>query len=79
MSYFTLIFARSDLLSAKSELTKLKTLLVMGIIWLASELFWNSQAFKLEIEGQNVFFELWIASIIFFYVNLVIVVVIIKN
>lgn len=38
-------------------------------IWLASELFWNSQSVKLEVKGENNFFYIWIASILFFLVN----------
>jgi len=40
MCYFSLIFAKSDLFAFKKK--KIITLLSMALIWLASEIFWNT-------------------------------------
>lgn len=48
-------------------------------LWLAGELHWLYWAYHLEIKGQNTFFELWIAGILFFLANIVVLVTLIRH
>lgn len=52
---------------------------IMIIAWFASELHWLYWAYFLEMEGLNTFFEIWIAGIIFFMVNVGIICAFIRN
>ncbi|CAK4098730.1 unnamed protein product [Aphanomyces euteiches] len=47
--------------------------------WFGGELHWLYWAFGLEILGQNTFFQLWIAGLVFFCVNVAIMVLFIKK
>jgi len=51
----------------------------MFIGWLALVLLWNFGAHLLEGRGVNVFFEIWICSMVFYFVNIYIITEIIKN
>ena len=37
--------------------------------WVGAQALWLKTAYDLEFLGKNVFFELWICSLVFFFVN----------
>ena len=37
--------------------------------WIGAQAVWLSIAYRLEIEGESVYFELWLASLLFLAVN----------
>lgn len=38
-------------------------------MWVGAQALWLSIAYRLEIEGEPVYFELWLASVVFLAVN----------
>jgi phosphatidylinositol glycan class M len=54
------------------NLTWKKGLVLLGA-WIAGQGIWLSIAYRLEFLGQPVFAELWVASLLFFAVNVGIV------
>ena len=51
----------------------------MAATWLVSELSWLGVAYFLELEGLNMFLPLWLASTVFFLVNIGIIVVLVRH
>jgi phosphatidylinositol glycan class M len=47
--------------------------------WFASELHWNFWSGVLEVGGTNCFYMLWIATIVFFFTNISIIVQLISS
>lgn len=45
---------------------KLRIGLSLLAIWVAGQALWLAVAYRLELEGQPVYFELWLASLVFF-------------
>jgi phosphatidylinositol glycan class M len=45
------------------------------VLWLVAQIIWLFTAFQLEFKGENVFFRLWIAGILFFWVNVIFVLI----
>ena len=43
--------------------------LLIGGAWIGAQALWLSVAYRLEIEGEPVYLELWLASIVFLAVN----------
>lgn len=58
---------------------KSKQQLVMLISWLTAQCFWLYQAYFLEFHAKNTFVEIWLASIIFGFVNIFILCAIISK
>ena len=63
MCYLPLIFANNILWNCQQYL------LVYGILWIGTESLWNVSAYYLEFEGINSFNYIWYSSILFFSVN----------
>ena len=51
----------------------------MLVLWFGTQLMWLFFAYHLEFEGQNTFFEIWLAGIGFFVSNVVVLILFIKN
>ena len=49
------------------------------VLWLASQMHWLGWAYLLEFKGRNVYVELWMASLVFFGVNVFVLARIIAN
>jgi len=43
--------------------------LLIGGAWIGAQALWLSVAYRLEIEGEPVYLELWLASVVFLVVN----------
>ena len=41
----------------------------IGGAWIGAQALWLSIAYRLEIEGESVYLELWLASLVFLAVN----------
>lgn len=67
MSLMPIVFANNDL-----YLKKKAKLVGIWLFWLATELLWNLGSYYLEIRGENVFREIWGASILFFFANTIV-------
>ncbi|EQC35883.1 hypothetical protein SDRG_06632 [Saprolegnia diclina VS20] len=67
--YFLWYSVYLPLVLPHSELSG-KQLLAMIGLWFGGELHWLYWAFGLEIMGQNTFFNVWIAGLVFFVVNI---------
>lgn len=59
-----IVFATNDLFTYKKA-----KLIFIWVLWLLSELLWNLGSYFLELQGKNVFFEIWLSSILFFLMN----------
>jgi hypothetical protein len=42
----------------------------MFVIWFIAEIHWNYPSHLIQAEGENAFFYIWIACIIFFLTNI---------
>jgi phosphatidylinositol glycan class M len=47
--------------------------------WLTAQAWWLYQAYQLEFQAKNTFVQIWFASIIFGFVNVIILCVIMYN
>ncbi|GBC00413.1 hypothetical protein RclHR1_03850011 [Rhizophagus clarus] len=53
--------------------------LFMLFAWIVGQAFWLYQAYSLEFLGENTFFSIWLASIVFFVANIWILTEIVQN
>ena len=74
LSLIPLIIHRNLLFSVKKWLA-----LIMFIIWVILELYWNRFSHLLEYEGKNYFMSMWIINIFFFLINCLFIYEIIVN
>jgi hypothetical protein len=51
----------------------------LPVAWAAGQGLWLWFAYRLEFLGENTFFEIWVAGIIYFIINVVIIIVIVLN
>ena len=58
---------------------KWKTLLMLLVAWLAAQGWWLYEAYQLEFQAKNTFVQIWLASIVFGFVNVIILFMIIYN
>ncbi len=58
---------------------KWKTLLMLLLAWLAAQGWWLYEAYQLEFQAKNTFVQIWLASIVFGFVNVIILCTIIYN
>ncbi|CAF1222994.1 unnamed protein product [Rotaria sordida] len=58
---------------------KWKTLFLLLCIWLLAQGWWLYHAYELEFQGKNTFVQIWLASIVFGLVNVIILCMIIRN
>lgn len=65
--------------SSFSAKLSLRTVSVLMSAWLVSMLVWLFEAYLLEFCGKNSFFSIWVASIVFFVVNVLIIVTLISH
>jgi phosphatidylinositol glycan class M len=63
--YFVWFFCLLPVIIPSSRLTWKKGAICMGV-WTAAQVHWLGWAYLLEFRGQNVFFQLWTASLVFF-------------
>jgi phosphatidylinositol glycan class M len=63
--YFVWFFCLLPVIIPSSRLTWKKGTICMGV-WTAAQVHWLGWAYLLEFRGQNVFFQLWTASLVFF-------------
>jgi phosphatidylinositol glycan class M len=49
------------------------------LAWLTAQGWWLYQAYQLEFQAKNTFIQIWLASIIFGFVNVMILCMIIYN
>jgi GPI mannosyltransferase 1 subunit M len=45
---------------------------ILALLWTASEIFWNFNAYELEFQGINTFSRIWVAGVFFFFINAII-------
>ncbi|KAJ5070504.1 pig-m mannosyltransferase [Anaeramoeba ignava] len=69
VQYFAWYFALIPLILSDSSL-KISRGLFSLLIWYASQLLWLYFAYQLEFLGNNTFFFVWFAGILFFFANL---------
>lgn len=80
--YFVWYLVLLPLVLANNNLIQRKNwwkLISLFILWITVLMIWNWFAFLLEIEGHNMFFEIFAACIALFLVNFVTIVIIIGN
>eukprot|EP00940_MAST-03C_sp_MAST-3C-sp2_P002814 g2814.t1 len=70
--YFVWYVVLLPLILPFSRLTLRYRGLAMLLAWFLSESHWLYWGYRLEFEGESVFFEMWIAGMIFFSVNIMI-------
>ncbi|CAF3468828.1 unnamed protein product [Rotaria sp. Silwood1] len=58
---------------------KWKTLFILLSSWLIAQGWWLYHAYELEFQGKNTFVQIWLASIVFGFVNVIILCIIIYN
>jgi phosphatidylinositol glycan class M len=58
---------------------KWKTLLMLLVAWLAAQGWWLYEAYQLEFQAKNTFVQIWLASMVFGFVNVIILCMIIYN
>ncbi|CAF0993269.1 unnamed protein product [Adineta steineri] len=58
---------------------KWKTLCLLLVAWLTAQGWWLYEAYKLEFQAKNTFVQIWLASIVFGFVNVIILCMIIYN
>jgi len=58
---------------------KWKTLFFLLVAWLFAQAWWLFEAYQLEFQGQNTFVRIWLASIVFGFVNVTILCMIMYN
>ncbi|CAF4823714.1 unnamed protein product, partial [Rotaria socialis] len=56
-----------------------KKLFLLLVAWLAAQGWWLYHAYQLEFQGKNTFAQIWLASIVFGFVNVIILCAIIYN
>jgi hypothetical protein len=49
------------------------------LAWLAAQGWWLYEAYQLEFQAKNTFVQIWLASIVFGFVNVIILCTIIYN
>eukprot|EP00475_Leptophrys_vorax_P034129 TRINITY_DN5474_c0_g1_i4.p1 TRINITY_DN5474_c0_g1~~TRINITY_DN5474_c0_g1_i4.p1 ORF type:complete len:318 (-),score=78.13 TRINITY_DN5474_c0_g1_i4:98-1051(-) len=76
--YFVWYFSLLPLVVPYLSQSSLK-LFAMLVMWLAAELHWNFWAVSLESTGSNTFTAMWIANIIFFFVNVFMIIQVISG
>ncbi|MCO5583725.1 hypothetical protein L7F22_037639 [Adiantum nelumboides] len=74
--YFVWFFCLVPLILPRTNLTSRQSLLCV-LLWGAAQLHWLLWAYTLEFRGYNVFFQLWLASLIFFAANVAVLSIII--
>ncbi|KAF0697669.1 Aste57867_11640 [Aphanomyces stellatus] len=78
MQYFLWYSVFLPLVLPTSELSGWQGLLVIGA-WFGGELHWLYWAAGLELFGQNTFFQIWVAGLVFFCINVGIMILFVKN
>ncbi|KAJ6235595.1 pig-m mannosyltransferase [Anaeramoeba flamelloides] len=78
VQYFAWYFCLLPLIVPASKMNIWKPVLLI-ISWLVTQGFWLQRAYNLEFLGQNTFFSIWAAGILFFLSNLLIITQIIHN
>eukprot|EP01117_Protostelium_nocturnum_P017659 TRINITY_DN7224_c0_g1_i1.p1 TRINITY_DN7224_c0_g1~~TRINITY_DN7224_c0_g1_i1.p1 ORF type:complete len:408 (+),score=81.24 TRINITY_DN7224_c0_g1_i1:145-1368(+) len=68
VQYFVWYFCFLPLVFSSSSMGLKKGSFLLGI-WILSQGLWLSQAYQLEFLGKDTFFNIWIAGVIFFFVN----------
>ena len=58
---------------------KWKTLLMLLVAWLGAQGWWLYEAYRLEFQAKNTFVQIWLASIVFAFVNVFILCAIMSN
>ncbi|CAF1083509.1 unnamed protein product [Adineta ricciae] len=58
---------------------KWKTLFICLVAWLGSQGWWLYEAYQLEFQSKNTFVQIWLASILFGFVNVFILCIILCN
>lgn len=53
----------------KKALISFSKATIMLLSWVFGQALWLSQAYRLEMLGQNTYYEIWISSILFFIAN----------
>jgi phosphatidylinositol glycan class M len=56
-----------------------KILFMLLVAWLSTQVYWLYEAYRLEFQAQNTFAQIWLASILFGFVNVIILCMIIRN
>jgi phosphatidylinositol glycan class M len=51
----------------------------MLLAWIGGQALWLYQAYNLEFLGENTFFNIWLASIVFFMANIWILIEFVQN
>jgi GPI mannosyltransferase 1 subunit M len=75
--YFHWYFALLPLMTPQTTLTKGQAF-GLFFVWIASELHWNVWSGYLELLGQSTFFPVWVAGLLFFAANILVLAVILR-
>ena len=62
--YFLWYLLFLPLLIPQLSLSRTRALMCVGV-WIGTQALWLSEAYKLEFLGQNVFFGLWMRSLVY--------------
>jgi len=79
MQYHSWYFSLLPLILPESKIQLLTEGVFMAFMWIAVQAGWLYFAYCLEFLGQNTFFEIWILGILYFEVNVLIVVKFVKT
>ena len=63
--YFLWYLLFLPLLLPRLKHMPMKRALILAAVWVATQALWLAEAYKLEFLGENVFFGLWIRSLIY--------------
>jgi phosphatidylinositol glycan class M len=66
--YFMWYLGLLPLVVAESSLS-VRNYVILAGLWVSGQALWLSQAYRLEFLGEHVFFNLWVASIVFYVVQ----------
>ncbi|ONK65742.1 uncharacterized protein A4U43_C06F460 [Asparagus officinalis] len=77
--YFVWFFCMLPLILPWSSMKLKRKGLLCVLVWMGSQVHWLTWAYLLEFKGQNVFLQLWIASLVFLASNTWVLLMVIKH
>lgn len=79
VQYFCWYFSLLPLALPWNQSMSIRTRIALPVAWFASQGLWLWFAYRLEFLGENTFFSVWVAGILFFIVNVAIIISLVLN